>query len=67
MAAAADADRHLDLAGYTCLTLVAEGVEHGWAIGSLLAADGELGRIWTLSRSLTYRAIDAIGRELAGA
>jgi molybdopterin-binding protein len=60
VAPVSDADRDLDLAGYTCLALVAEGVEHGWAIGSLLAADGELGRIWTLSRSLTYRAIDQL-------
>lgn len=43
-----------------CLSLVSQGVEHGWAIGSLLAPDGELGRIWTLSRPLTYRAIDGL-------
>ena len=45
-------DVELDLAGHTCLALVTEGVEHGWAIGSLLAPDGDLGRIWTLSRSV---------------
>jgi molybdopterin-binding protein len=56
--AAVDVD--LDLAGHTCLALVTEGVEHGWAIGSLLAPDGDLGRIWTLSRSLTYRALDQL-------
>ena len=26
----------------------------------MLAPDGELGRIWTLSRPLTYRAIDGL-------
>ena len=58
-------DPDLDLAGYACLALVTEGVEHGWAIGTLLAPDGDLGRIWTLSRSLTYRAIDQlVDREL---
>jgi molybdopterin-binding protein len=50
----------LDLAGYTCLALVTEGVQHGWAIGTLLAPHGELGRIWTLSRSLTYRSVDQL-------
>jgi molybdopterin-binding protein len=53
-------DADLDLAGYACLALVNEGVEHGWAIGTLLAPDGDLGRIWSLSRSLTYRAIDQL-------
>ena len=50
----------LDLADHACLALVAEGVDHGWAIGSLLAVDGPLGRIWSLSRPLTYRAIDQL-------
>lgn len=50
----------LGLAEHTCLALVCEGIEHGWAIGSLLAANGGLGRIWTLSRPLTYRAIDQL-------
>jgi PadR family transcriptional regulator AphA len=35
-------------------------MSHGWAIGTMLAPDGELGRIWTLSRPLTYRAIDGL-------
>lgn len=48
------------LAEFVCLTLIAEGVEHGWGVGSLLTGEGELGRIWTLSRPLTYRAIDLL-------
>src|SRR3954451_11421169 len=48
------------LAEHVCLALVAEGVSHGWALGTLLAPDGELGRIWTLSRPLTYRAVDGL-------
>jgi molybdopterin-binding protein len=35
-------------------------VAHGWALGTMLAPDGEIGRIWTLSRPLTYRAIDGL-------
>ena len=50
----------LGLAEQVCLALVVEGVEHGWAIGTVLAPTGALGRIWTLSRSLTYRAIEQL-------
>ena len=57
----------LGLAEQVCLTLVVEGVDHGWAIGTVLAPEGELGRIWSVSRSLTYRAIDQlIDRRLVG-
>ena len=47
-------------AEHVCLALVVEGVTHGWAVGSLLAAGGELGRIWSLTRPLSYRAIDGL-------
>lgn len=50
----------IGLAEHACLALVADGASHGWAIGGLLAPDGELGRIWSLSRPLTYRAIDQL-------
>jgi PadR family transcriptional regulator AphA len=53
-------DAPLSLAEQVCLALVVEGVSHGWAIGSLLARGGDLGRIWSLSRPLTYRAIDSL-------
>lgn len=48
------------LAEQVCLALVAEGPVHGWMIGTLLSPTGDLGRIWSLSRPLTYRAIDAV-------
>ncbi len=50
----------LSLAEHVCLTLIAQDVSHGWALGTLLAPDGEVGRMWTLSRPLTYRAIDGL-------
>ncbi len=50
----------LALAEHACLAAAHQGTRHGWAIGTLLAADGELGRIWSLSRPLTYRAIDSL-------
>ena len=40
------------------LTLLAEQPRHGWAIVRELAPSGEIGRIWSLSRPLAYRAID---------
>jgi PadR family transcriptional regulator AphA len=43
-----------------CLTLVTQGVSHGWALGTVLGPGGEVGRIWSLTRPLTYRAIDGL-------
>lgn len=48
------------LAEGACLGLVAAGHHHGWALVRDLARDGELGRVWSLSRPLTYRAIDQL-------
>lgn len=42
------------------LALVDEGPTHGYAIAGLLAEDGDLGRIWSLGRPLTYRTIDRL-------
>jgi molybdopterin-binding protein len=50
----------LSLAEHVCLVLIAQGAAYGWALGTLLAPDGELGRIWSLTRPLTYRAIDGL-------
>lgn len=54
------ADDALSLAEQVCLALARTGTNHGWAMGSELAPAGPLGRIWTLSRPLTYRAIDQL-------
>jgi PadR family transcriptional regulator AphA len=50
----------LSLAEHVCLALVSTGVDHGWAIGTELSRDHELGRVWTLSRPLTYRALEQL-------
>lgn len=50
----------LPLGEAVCLTLVAQGATHGWEVGTLLAPDGEIGRIWSLSRPLTYRALEQL-------
>lgn len=48
------------LAEKVCLALVAEGPIHGWAVSTVLGPDGDIGRIWSLSRPLTYRALDQL-------
>ena len=50
----------LSLADHVCLAVIAERRTHGWAVVKLLAPDGEIGRIWSLSRALTYRSIDRL-------
>jgi PadR family transcriptional regulator AphA len=57
---AAPSPADLPLAERVCLSLITQHVAHGWALGTLLAPDGEIGRIWSLSRPLTYRAIDGL-------
>ena len=58
-------DEPLTLAEASVLALLAEGPAHGWAIVGELSATGAIGRIWSLSRALTYRTIDLlVGRGL---
>ncbi len=53
------------LAESVCLALVVSGVTYGGAVAELLAPGAELGHIWTLSKPLTYRALDSlVAREL---
>jgi len=56
-------EQPLSLADQVCLALVAEGPTHGWAIVKLLAPDGDIGRIWGLSRPLTYRSIERLSTD----
>jgi DNA-binding PadR family transcriptional regulator len=48
------------LAEWVCLAIVDEGPTHGWAVARLLAPDGDVGRVWSLSRALTYKALDRL-------
>ena len=50
----------LSLADYVCLVLVVNGAEHGWAVVQQLQPSTRLGRIWSLSRALTYRSIEKL-------
>jgi PadR family transcriptional regulator AphA len=58
-------DRPLLLVEWACLGILAEAPAHGYTVARRLAPDGDIGRIWSVSRSLTYRAIDnLLEREL---
>ena len=48
------------LAESVCLTLVVNEPCHGWSLVRTLAPSGDIGRVWSLSRPLTYRAVDAL-------
>jgi DNA-binding PadR family transcriptional regulator len=55
----------LSLGDHTVLAHIAEQPRHGWAIVRELGPDGDVGRVWTLSRPLAYRSIDKLaGRGL---
>jgi PadR family transcriptional regulator AphA len=53
-------ERDLLLGEWACLGLLYEQPGHGFAVAELLRPGGELGRIWSLSRPLTYRSIDVL-------
>ena len=50
----------LSLADHVVLALIAEQPRHGWAIVRELGPDGDVGRVWRLSRPLAYRSIDKL-------
>jgi DNA-binding PadR family transcriptional regulator len=58
-------ERPLTAGEWSVLALLCEESAHGWALASLLAPDAEIGRIWTLRKSLVYRALELLHeREL---
>ena len=54
------AKQDAQLARDVVLALIVEQPRHGWAIQEELAPNGPIGRAWTLSRQLVYRAIDTL-------
>lgn len=51
------------LARNVVLALIVESPRHGWAVQEELAPSGDLGRAWTLSKQLVYRAIDSLEND----
>lgn len=61
-----EGDRHRGVPGmssdpllgeWACLGVLYGEPAHGWAVASALRPDADIGRIWTLSRPLTYRSL----------
>jgi len=57
------ADDRLLLGEWACLGLLAEHPAHGYDVSVRLAPAGDVGRVWSLSRSLTYRALDQLAQR----
>ena len=55
-----DRDEQLLLGEWACLGILYQGPTHGFAIAARLKPDGDVGRVWSLSRPLTYRSLDQL-------
>jgi PadR family transcriptional regulator AphA len=53
-------DDELLLNEWACLGLLGQSPAHGFALAGRLATTGDVGRVWALSRPLTYRALDQL-------
>ena len=65
-------EQQLLLGEWACLGILYPAPAHGFAIAARLKPDGDVGRVWSLSRALTYRSleqlairgyVDAVGEE----
>jgi len=45
---------------WACLGIICEAPIHGFGVAARLKPEGDIGRIWTMSRALTYRSIDQL-------
>jgi DNA-binding PadR family transcriptional regulator len=48
------------LGEWACLGILYPAPAHGFAVAARLKPTGDLGRVWSLSRPLTYRALDQL-------
>ena len=55
-------EQQLLLGEWACLGILYPGPTHGFAIAAHLKPDGDVGRVWSISRPLTYRCLE----QLAG-
>lgn len=53
-------EHQLLLGEWACLGILYPGPLHGFAIAARLKPAGDIGRVWSLSRALTYRALDQL-------
>ncbi len=48
------------LGEWACLGILYPAPTHGFAIAARLKPDGDVGRVWSLSRALTYRSLEQL-------
>lgn len=53
-------EQQLLLGEWACLGILYPKPTHGFAIAARLKPTGDVGRVWSLSRALTYRAVDQL-------
>jgi DNA-binding PadR family transcriptional regulator len=53
-------EQQLLLGEWACLGILYSGPSHGFAIAARLKPTGDVGRVWSMSRALTYRALDQL-------
>ena len=60
MSASRAGDDRLLLGEWACLGILYPEPTHGFAVAAHLKPTGDVGRVWSLSRALTYRALDQL-------
>lgn len=60
MASMARAHDELLLGEWACLGILYPAPAHGFAVAARLAPTADVGRVWSLSRPLTYRSLDQL-------
>ena len=55
--------QELLLGEWACLGILYPGPTHGFAIATRLKPTGDVGRVWSLSRPLTYRSLDQLSNR----
>ena len=53
-------EHQLLLGEWACLGILYPAPTHGFAIAARLKPGGDIGRVWSLSRPLTYRSLDQL-------
>jgi len=48
------------LGEWACLGILYPAPAHGFAVAARLKPEGDIGRVWSLSRALTYRSLDQL-------
>jgi PadR family transcriptional regulator AphA len=53
-------EHQLLLGEWACLGILYPRPAHGFAVAARLKPEGDIGRVWSLSRALTYRSLDQL-------